>query len=194
MASVGRGRAKRLAAVIRATDAALRWRLGWREQVAGCAAIRAALDEAGIDPADVSCLRMGRDAERRLAERGDTAERARAEAAYAAAFPSEHETLAARAGAREAHWADGNSPDPGASILDWFAWATVRGRVAGAEENFLSCASPHPNPPPRAGEGIASAGRNNPSLPGLDPGITGEGRVGAAVSDSAVSDSAGGGF
>ena len=40
---------------------------------------------------------------------------------------------------------------------------------------------PHPSPPPHAGEGVTHAGAANyPPLPGLDPGITGEGRVGAA--------------
>jgi Fe-S oxidoreductase len=41
-------------------------------------------------------------------------------------------------------------------------------------------ASPHPNPPPQAREGDRRrAPLENPPLPGLDPGITGEGRVGA---------------
>ena len=129
MAWPGSARHKRLEAVRDKTESALRWRLGWREQVAACMTIRAALEEAGIDPAGVSCLRLGPDAARMLGERGETPERAAADAAYAAEFLPDRDTVARRAAEREPRWAAGGMPFAGDSVLDWLAWANVRGRM-----------------------------------------------------------------
>lgn len=129
MASAGSAHRKRLEAVRETSEAAIRWRLGWREQAAACMAIRAALEQAGIDPAGVSCLRLGPDAARMLAERSETPEREAADAAYAAEFLPDRDTMARRAAEREPRWAAGDTPFAGDSILDWLAWASVRGRM-----------------------------------------------------------------
>ena len=129
MASAASGRDKRLEAVREKTESAIRWRLGWREQAAACMAIRGALEQAEIDPAGVSCLRLGPDAARMLAERGETPEREAADAAYAAEFLPDRDTMARRAAEREPRWAAGDTPFAGDSILDWLAWAAVRGRM-----------------------------------------------------------------
>lgn len=134
MGSAGRARDKRLEAVREKTESAMRWRLGWREQAAACALIRAALDEAGIGPAAVSCLRYGPDAARMLAECGETPGREAADAADAAVFLSDRKALAAKAVEREPGWAAGGIPFAGDPFLDWLAWATVRitlSRIAG---------------------------------------------------------------
>ena len=129
MASPGSARHKRLEAVREHTERAIDWRLHWREQAAACTAIRAALEAAGIDPAGVSCLTLGPDAARMLAERGETPEREAADAAYAAEFLPARDTMARRAAEREPRWAAGDMPFAGDPILDWLAWASVRGRM-----------------------------------------------------------------
>jgi len=143
MGSAGSARGKRLEAVREKTEAAIDWRLRWREQVAACALIRAALEEAGIDPAEISCLRLGPDAARMLENRGETPEREAADAAYAAEFLSDRKSLAAKAAEQAPRWAAGGTPLPWDSFLDWLAWATVQkslSRTAGEGEPAAAAA------------------------------------------------------
>ena len=81
-------------------------------------------------------------------------------------------------------------PAPAAGILGEIRAAAGSnvpvGAVLGTIADGGTAVSPRPNPPPQAGEGVAPQRLpNHPPLFGLDPGIAGEGRVGAPAQDAA---------
>jgi hypothetical protein len=158
--------------------------------------VRRAMRLAGIDPASARAMR---DIEEKLAAFVDTPElqRTDAEADDAEEADGEpllidgmdpHEALNARLEATGRRYKEsGTLPNLWfSSFMELLGWSTafedVEDEAAAEGEESRFC--PHPNPPPPAGEGVAGAGPDNPPLPGLDPGITREGRVGAISADT----------
>jgi hypothetical protein len=109
-----------------------RLRASYREElrvtVIFCTGLREALAASGIDRARISCLFMCNDAAAELGSLGDTPALRRADAAFSAAFgkPSGAEDFAARLARLLPRFADGAPPQPGASLMDWLAWALAR--------------------------------------------------------------------
>ena len=121
-------------------------------------AIRAALRKAGIARRGVSCLRYADDAARQLAASGDTPASRQADLQFAQTEPGmmSQQGLADKAARRLPGLAGGGRPGPGASLLDWYAWALATGGGAGAT---LSRGGP--------GGGEGAAGRR--AGPGVEP-------------------------
>jgi len=119
------GLAHRLAVLTRAARRNVSHRETLRGYVEACAVVRAALAEAGIPPAGISCLRLGNEAAPELAALGDTPQLQQADAAFAAADPglATQDGFAARAADLAPRFAGRPPPDPGASLLDWYAWS-----------------------------------------------------------------------
>jgi hypothetical protein len=118
---------RRLAILTRLARDKVRRRLRLREYAGAWSAIRAALAAAEIDPAGLKILWPLSGAERELARLGERPALRDADAAFAARDPA----LAARhafaaAPDRIARFADPSPPDPGAALLDWYAWSLAR--------------------------------------------------------------------
>ena len=137
MGSPYRGRlARRLALLTEAARRRVSERQHLRDNAAISAGIRAALAEADIDPARVSCLRHIADAEPRLIGLGDTPALWRADAAFIAAQPRPaSKSLAVRAAEAAPRFAGRGHPPPetGASLLDWYAWSLAAKTGAGPD-------------------------------------------------------------
>ena len=108
-----------------------------RFTLAICAAIRAAAEAAGIDPATISALRFGDEAAAEFAALADTQELAAADAAEAEAAsaewhvrhpgePDPREELRLRLQRIGRHYADGTTPGPNGSLAGWHAWALIQ--------------------------------------------------------------------
>ncbi len=119
---------RRLTALTRAARLRASYREELRLRVKACADLRAALAEAGIDPARISCLYLCDQAAAGFLALGDTPGLQRADAAFAAADPKASPAASFAAGiARQVpRFADGHRPAPGASLVDWFAWSLAR--------------------------------------------------------------------
>jgi hypothetical protein len=119
---------RRLDVLTRTARLTASYREELRVTVTFCTGLREALADSGIDPARVSCLFMCNDAAAELASLGDTPALRRADAAFSAAFgePSGDEDFAARLARLLPRFADGAPPQPGASLMDWLAWALAR--------------------------------------------------------------------
>ena len=133
MLSVRRGRvARRLAVLMTATRGKVRRRERLRENAAALASIRAALAEAGVDPAQNSAVRYFAGAEREMLSIGDTETLQRVDAAFLAQDPefASRESLAARAAAAAPRFAGGLPSDSGNSPFDWYAWSLAAPRQA----------------------------------------------------------------
>jgi len=115
-----------------------------RFQVRAAALIRAAAAAAGVDPAAIPALHIGDSAADQLAALGDTPELARADAAANEAAmrtrrPSEPQESGAAAllrgrldRLRAEYAANGGTPQPGASFMAWFVWASLHAPRNGA--------------------------------------------------------------
>ncbi len=116
---------RRLLAVERAARREVWHRVEVREHAAACAAIRAALPGAKIDPDAVACLRMFDRAERDLAALHDTPARRAADAAFIAADPrlAARPSPSAKARLLMPRYAGGTPPPLNAALTEWFAWA-----------------------------------------------------------------------
>jgi len=119
---------RRLELLTRTARLGASYREELRQQVMFCTGLREALAASGIDPARISCLFMCNDAAAELASLGDTPALRRADAAFSAAIgmPSAAEEFAARLTRLLPRFADGAPPQPGASLMDWLAWALAR--------------------------------------------------------------------
>ena len=127
MLSVRRGRvARRLAVLMTATRGKVRRRERLRENAAALASIRAALAEAGVDPAQNSAVRYFAGAEREMLSIGDTETLQRVDAAFLAQDPE----FASRESLAAPRFAGGLPSDSGNSPFDWYAWSLAAPRQA----------------------------------------------------------------
>jgi hypothetical protein len=117
---------RRLDALTEAVRRRVEHREEMREKAKACAAIRAALAEAGVDPAQNGGFRYFEYAERIVPDWPDTPELQRADTAFIAQDPklASRESLAAQAASRTAQFVGQPLPDPRTmSAMDWYAWA-----------------------------------------------------------------------
>jgi hypothetical protein len=126
---------RRLDALTEAVWRRVEHREKMREYARGSASVRAALAEAGIDPAQNSGLRAFAYGESEVARWPDSPELQRADAAFIAQDPTlaARESLAAEAARRAPRFAGQQSPDRWSmSPVDWYAWslATRPGEVS----------------------------------------------------------------
>ena len=99
-----------------------------REYARASASIRAALTEAGIDPAQNDGFRNFASGEREVARWPDTPELQQTDAAFIAQDPklSSRRSLADEVAERTARFAGQPPPDPRTtSPVDWYAWSLV---------------------------------------------------------------------
>jgi len=116
---------RRLDALTETVRRRVEHRQDMRENAKACTAIRAALAEAGIDPAQNSGLRHFAYAERVVSEWPETSELQRADAAFIAQDPklASRESLGEKVARRAAGFAGQPPPHPGAAPFDWYAWS-----------------------------------------------------------------------
>jgi len=117
---------RRLEALTEAVRRLVEHREAMRERAKACAAIRAALAAADIDPAQNDGVRYFGSAEREVSRWPDTPELQRADADFIAQDPklASRESLAAQAARRAARFAGRPPPDSRTmSPVDWYAWS-----------------------------------------------------------------------
>jgi len=129
MAAPGRGGLnRRLALLTVASRRAVAQRQELRERAAVWEIIRPALDAARIDPGRIENLWSVATAAKRLADLGDTAVLACADAAFIAqdATLAVRTPFCANAAARAANFRAGPPPRDGMALIDWYAWALAQ--------------------------------------------------------------------
>jgi hypothetical protein len=117
---------RRLDALTEAVRRRVEHREKMREYARASASVRAALAEAGIDPAQNSGLRAFAYGESEVARWPDSPELQQADAAFIAQDPklASRESLAAEAARRASRFAGQPSPDRWSmSPVDWYAWS-----------------------------------------------------------------------
>jgi hypothetical protein len=127
MASADRGSLhRRLETLTETVRRRIAHREAIREKAKACAAIRAALAQADIDPAQNDGVRCFASAEREVSRWPDTPELQRTDADFIAQDPklASRESLAAAAARRGPRFAGRPPPDPRTmSPVDWYAWS-----------------------------------------------------------------------
>jgi hypothetical protein len=134
MASLNNTRLRRrLAALTLMAADAVRRRQMLRAKAQAHACIRAALArqrerEPDIDESRISALRLVADAERELLSAGDSPRLQQADTAFAGSHPNfaPGTFLDAEAARLALSFAGRSPPDPGASVVDWYAWSLAR--------------------------------------------------------------------
>lgn len=122
-------RIERLARPLHRRDLAAIWhRRTLRARLKVCTLVRAAVAEAGLDPAGISVLRLEAEALAELAALGDTPALRAADEALAAVErrAGDADELAGRLARLARCHADGSHPPANGSLASWYAWALVR--------------------------------------------------------------------
>jgi hypothetical protein len=116
---------RRLAVLTEAIRRRVEYREELRDKAKAWAVIRSALADANIDPTQISAVRAVDHAERALAQRGESPELRRADAAFVAQDTqlASRKSFTDRWGARAPDFAGQPPPRPGASLADWYAWS-----------------------------------------------------------------------